>query len=61
MMADLSRTDVMSIFDPLIKDIQRLVEEQVNLVTVKRLSEGHPKGDQIKVCETSNSLASSAI
>jgi hypothetical protein len=44
------RDDVKSIFDPLINDIERMVEEQVNLVTLKRMSEGHPKADQIKVC-----------
>lgn len=48
----LDRDDVKAIFDPLISDIERLVEEQVNLVTLKRMSEGHPKADQIKVCNT---------
>jgi hypothetical protein len=41
--------DVKAIFDPLITDIERLVDEQVNLVTVKRMSENHPKADEIKV------------
>ena len=44
-----SRDDVKKIFDPLINDIERLVEEQVNLVTVKRMSEGHPKATEVKV------------
>lgn len=30
-------------------DIQRLVDDQVNLVKVKRMSEGHPKAKEIKV------------
>ncbi|CZT11384.1 related to hsp70 protein [Rhynchosporium agropyri] len=37
-----------SIFDPLIADIERLVDEQVNLVLVKRLNEGHPKANEVK-------------
>ncbi|KAI9053981.1 hypothetical protein LZ554_002925 [Drepanopeziza brunnea f. sp. 'monogermtubi'] len=41
-------SDVKDIFDPLISDIQRLVEEQVSLVTMKRLSEHHPKAEDIK-------------
>ncbi|TVY30987.1 Heat shock 70 kDa protein [Lachnellula hyalina] len=40
--------DAKKIFDPLINDIERLVEEQVNLVTVKRMSEGHPKATEVK-------------
>jgi len=36
------------IFAPLITNIQSLVDEQVNLVTIKRLSEGHPKAKEIK-------------
>ncbi|KAF4626672.1 hypothetical protein G7Y89_g11485 [Cudoniella acicularis] len=40
--------DVKAIFDPLIQDIERLVDEQVNLVTMKRVADGHPKADQIK-------------
>ncbi|TVY51093.1 Heat shock 70 kDa protein 12B [Lachnellula cervina] len=40
--------DVKAIFDPLITDIERLVDEQVNLVMVKRMSENHPKADEIK-------------
>ncbi|KAL5326241.1 hypothetical protein ACEPPN_007379 [Leptodophora sp. 'Broadleaf-Isolate-01'] len=43
-------SDVKKIFDPLITDIQRLVNEQVNLVTVKRLSGAHPNVEQIKAC-----------
>lgn len=37
------------IFQPLVTDIQRLVHDQVNLIKVKRLSEGHPKATDIKV------------
>lgn len=37
------------IFQPLITDIERMVEDQVNLVRVKRLNEGHPKANEIKV------------
>ena len=40
--------DVKKIFRPLIADIQRMVEEQVNLVKVKRLSENHPQASEIK-------------
>ncbi|TVY38304.1 Heat shock 70 kDa protein 12B [Lachnellula occidentalis] len=45
---NMTSDDVKAIFDPLIADIQRLVEEQVNLVKVKRLSESHPKATEIK-------------
>lgn len=38
-----------AIFDPLITDIERLVDDQVNLVKVKRMQEGHPKANEIKV------------
>ncbi|TVY90525.1 Heat shock 70 kDa protein 12B, partial [Lachnellula willkommii] len=41
--------DVKSIFEPLINDIERLVDDQVNLVKVKRLSDNHPKADEIKM------------
>ena len=51
MMLTQSRDDVKTIFDPLIIDIERLVADQVNLVTVKRMSEGHSKEDQVKVIE----------
>jgi hypothetical protein len=51
MMLTQSRDDVKTIFDPLIIDIERLVADQVNLVTVKRMSEGHSKEDQVKVSE----------
>lgn len=40
------------IFQPLMTDIQRLVDDQVNLVKVKRMSEGHPKAKDIKVCQS---------
>jgi hypothetical protein len=43
------REDVKAIFDPLITDIERLVDDQVNLVMVKRMQEGHPKANEIKV------------
>jgi hypothetical protein len=42
------RKDVKAIFDPLIIDIERLVDEQVNGVIKKRLQEGHSKADDIK-------------
>ncbi|EKD16179.1 hypothetical protein MBM_05473 [Drepanopeziza brunnea f. sp. 'multigermtubi' MB_m1] len=45
---NMTGSDVKDIFDPLISDIQRLVEEQVNLVRVKRLSESHPEAQKIK-------------
>lgn len=41
-------SDVKKIFQPLITDIERMVMDQVNLVMVKRLSEGHPKANEIK-------------
>lgn len=47
--AHCSSDDVKRVFQPLITDIQRLVEDQVNLVKVKRLSERHPKANEIKV------------
>ncbi|RAL62854.1 hypothetical protein DID88_004695 [Monilinia fructigena] len=40
--------DVKAIFDPLITDIERLVDDQVNLVKVKRMQESHPKANEIK-------------
>jgi hypothetical protein len=49
MMLTQSRDDVKAIFDPLIVDIERLVADQVNLVTVKRMSEGYSKEDYVKV------------
>lgn len=43
------KSDVVGrIFDPLIEDIGRIVDEQVNLVQKKRLSEGHIKGEEVK-------------
>ncbi len=45
-----SRKDVKAIFDPLVNDIERLVDDQINLFLVNRLSEGHPKAEEIKVC-----------
>lgn len=47
--SDITRGDVKKIFQPLITDIERMVMDQVNLVMVKRLSEGHPKANEIKV------------
>ncbi|KAB8304154.1 hypothetical protein EYC80_003573 [Monilinia laxa] len=44
--------DVKKIFDSLITDIERLVDEQVNLVRVKRMSEDHPKAKEMKGCCT---------
>ncbi|RDL33958.1 uncharacterized protein BP5553_08326 [Venustampulla echinocandica] len=40
--------DVKKIFDPLILDIERLVDDQVNLVKVKRMGDQHPKAQEIK-------------
>ncbi|MCJ1301655.1 hypothetical protein MMC08_004456, partial [Hypocenomyce scalaris] len=40
--------NVKGIFQPLMTDIQRLVDDQVNLVKVKRMSESHPKAKEIK-------------
>ena len=37
------------IFEPLIEDIGRMVDDQVNLVQKKRLAEGLGKGTDIKV------------
>ncbi|KAI4245362.1 MAG: hypothetical protein L6R42_010202 [Xanthoria sp. 1 TBL-2021] len=50
-MANESSADVKKIFQPLITDIERMVEDQVNLVRVKRLNEGHPKANEIKLPE----------
>ncbi|KAL8856127.1 MAG: hypothetical protein Q9178_007252 [Gyalolechia marmorata] len=41
--------DVKNIFQPMIRDIERMVQDQVNLVTVKRLKERHPKANKIKL------------
>ncbi|KAL8715423.1 MAG: hypothetical protein Q9220_000757 [cf. Caloplaca sp. 1 TL-2023] len=48
-----SSDDVKKIFQPLITDIERMVEDQVNLVRVKRLNEKHPKANDIKVTDSS--------
>jgi hypothetical protein len=40
---------VEKIFEPLIEDIGRMVDDQVNLVQKKRLAEGLGKGTDIKV------------
>ncbi|EXJ81389.1 hypothetical protein A1O3_07680 [Capronia epimyces CBS 606.96] len=37
-----------NLFDPLFKDIDKLVKEQVNDVRIKRMKDNHPKGYQIK-------------
>ncbi|KEF53944.1 uncharacterized protein A1O9_09739 [Exophiala aquamarina CBS 119918] len=39
---------VEGIFKPLIEDIGRMVDDQVNLVQKKRLAEGHAKGAEVK-------------
>ena len=38
-----------NIFQPVFKDIDRLVGEQVKEVYIKRMKERHPKGFEIKV------------
>ena len=43
------RDTLKRIFQPLITDIQRLVDDQVNLVKVKRMTDGHAKAKEIKV------------
>lgn len=50
------RDDVKAIFDPLITDIERLVDDQVNLVKVKRMQESHPKANEIKVNFSSSDI-----
>jgi len=52
--ANASSGDLKEIFDPLIDDIKRLVDEQVNLVQKKRISESHPKAGEIKVSLENN-------
>jgi hypothetical protein len=47
--SDSSSEVVENIFKPLIEDIGRMVDDQVNLVQKKRLAEGHQKGSEIKV------------
>lgn len=43
------KSDVVEgIFSPLIEDIGRMVDDQVNLVQKKRLAEGHRKGAEVK-------------
>jgi hypothetical protein len=56
-----NREDVKRIFDPLITEIERLVDDQVNLVTVKRMSEGHPKAKETKVTATKINLVESNV
>lgn len=43
--------DVRDIFEPLVVDVEGMVEEQVGLVRLKRLSERHEQGKLIKVSE----------
>lgn len=43
------------IFEPLIKDIDKLVGEQVDKVCIKRMRERHPKGFDIKVAFSTES------
>ena len=43
------RDTLKRIFQPLVTDIQRLVDDQVNLVKVKRMTDGHAKAKDIKV------------
>ncbi|ETI20493.1 hypothetical protein G647_08530 [Cladophialophora carrionii CBS 160.54] len=45
---ELKSSVVEEIFRPLIEDIGRMVDDQVNLVQKKRLAEGHRKGDEVK-------------
>lgn len=40
---------VHQIFEPVINEIEKLVAEQANKVRVKRLTDNHPKGPDIKV------------
>jgi hypothetical protein len=40
---------VHEIFEPIIAAVEALVAEQVNRVKVKRMSENHPMGKEIKV------------
>ena len=48
--ADSSTSDsVHQIFEPVINEIEKLVAEQADKVRVKRLTDNHPKGPDIKV------------
>jgi hypothetical protein len=49
------RENVQKIFAPLITEIQKLVDEQVNLVKIKRMTERHPMAQEIKVPQLPNS------
>lgn len=40
----------MDIFEPLVVNIEEMVDEQVTLVRAKRLEENHPMANDIKVC-----------
>ncbi|KAI9654197.1 MAG: hypothetical protein M1821_006725 [Bathelium mastoideum] len=44
----LSARDIREIFQPVFEEINKLVKQQVNEVRLKRLSESHPKGTDIK-------------
>jgi hypothetical protein len=45
---DTSSDDLFAIFEPVFKEIDRLVSEQINKVRIKRLEDSHPKGAKIK-------------
>jgi hypothetical protein len=45
----LCSADLEAIFNPLITDIEKLVDDQVNLVISKRTLEEHPRAAEIKV------------
>lgn len=55
------REDVKDIFEPLIVDIERLVEEQVNLVKIKKMSESQSEATPVKGRTISWSPASKAL
>lgn len=46
---DEASADVKKIFQPLITDIERMVQDQVDRVKIKRMDQGHPKANKIKV------------
>lgn len=53
---DVTRSKTLhGIFEPIFREIDKLVKEQVNLVRIKRMKDHHPKGFDIKVSASGQS------
>jgi hypothetical protein len=53
----LNKETLTSIFGPLISEIEKLIDEQCNMVKIKRMQDGHAKADEIKVRATEDQSA----